>query len=192
MNRWIHSEQGFIGSFDLPWFEWSRIADPDPDHPKGTHSQTERWSRSRLVSHTARKRLHQLEEMSWTLHKEGNVEPPYPPELILQAISEAQYKRTQHFWPKLSTNVGCYRLCPFAHPVACCCVLLRVVACCCATFRTCQKADLATERERQVSTARANQAPGLTNRREANWAPENAFSPFRELSRRRLTFPFCC
>ena len=37
MNRWIHSGQGFIGSFDLPWFEWSRITDPNPDHPKGTH-----------------------------------------------------------------------------------------------------------------------------------------------------------
>ena len=35
MNRWIHSGQGFIGSFDLPWSEWSRIT--DPDHPKGMH-----------------------------------------------------------------------------------------------------------------------------------------------------------
>ena len=24
----------FIGSFDLPWSEWSRITDPDPDIPK--------------------------------------------------------------------------------------------------------------------------------------------------------------
>ena len=37
MNRWIHSGQGFIGSFDLPWSRWSQIADPDPDHPKETH-----------------------------------------------------------------------------------------------------------------------------------------------------------
>ena len=37
MNRWIHSGEGFIGSFDLPWSKWSRIADPDPDHPKETH-----------------------------------------------------------------------------------------------------------------------------------------------------------
>ena len=38
MNWWIHSGQGFIGSFDLPWSKWSRITDPDPDpdHPKGT------------------------------------------------------------------------------------------------------------------------------------------------------------
>ena len=53
-----------------------------------------------------------------------------------------------------------------------CCVrlhtLLDVVGCCCATFRTCQKADLATERERQLTTARPNQATGMTNRREAN------------------------
>ena len=27
MNRWIHSGQGFIGSFDLPWSKWSRITD---------------------------------------------------------------------------------------------------------------------------------------------------------------------
>ena len=40
MNRWIHSEQGFIASFDLPWSERSQIADPDPDHPKGTHPKT--------------------------------------------------------------------------------------------------------------------------------------------------------
>ena len=37
MNLWTHSGQGFIGSFDLPWSKWSQIADPDPDHPKGTH-----------------------------------------------------------------------------------------------------------------------------------------------------------
>ena len=47
-------------------------------------------------------------------------------------------------------------------------MLLRVVGGCCATFRTGQKADLATERERQVTTARANQAAGMTNRRGAN------------------------
>ena len=31
MNRLIHSRQGFIGSLDLPWSEWSGIT--DPDHP---------------------------------------------------------------------------------------------------------------------------------------------------------------
>ena len=30
--------KGFISSFDLLWSKWSRIADPDPDHPKGMHS----------------------------------------------------------------------------------------------------------------------------------------------------------
>ena len=40
MNRRIHSEHGFIGSFDLQWSEWSQITDPDPDHPKGTHPKT--------------------------------------------------------------------------------------------------------------------------------------------------------
>ena len=34
--------------------------------------------------------------------------------------------------------------------------------------------DLATERERQLTTARANQTTGLTNGRAANWAPEVA------------------
>ena len=53
-------------------------------------------------------------------------------------------------------------------------------------------ADLATERERQLTTARANQTTGLTNGRAANWAPEVEFSPYRALSRRQMTFPFCC
>ena len=34
--------------------------------------------------------------------------------------------------------------------------------------------DLATERERQLTTARANQTTGLTNGRTANWAQEVA------------------
>ena len=37
MNRWIHSVQGFIGSFDQKLSELSRITDPDPDHLKGMH-----------------------------------------------------------------------------------------------------------------------------------------------------------
>ena len=44
------------------------------------------------------------------------------------------------------------------------------------------KADLATERERQLTTARANQTTGLTNDRAENWAPEVVFSPFSALS----------
>ena len=54
------------------------------------------------------------------------------------------------------------------------------------------KADLTTERERLLTTARANQTTGLTNGRAANWVPEVEFSPFRALSRRQMTFPFCC
>ena len=54
------------------------------------------------------------------------------------------------------------------------------------------EADLATERERQLTTVRADQTTGLTNGRAANWAPEVVFSPFRALSRRQLTFPSCC
>ena len=44
------------------------------------------------------------------------------------------------------------------------------------------EADLATEREPQLMTARASQTSGLTNGRGANWAPEVVFSPFRALS----------
>ena len=43
MNRRIHSGQGFIGSFDLPWSKWSRIADPDPNHPKATQPYKSLW-----------------------------------------------------------------------------------------------------------------------------------------------------
>ena len=42
-----------------------------------------------------------------------------------------------------------------------------------------QQADLATERERQLTTACANQTTGLTNCTAANWAPEVDFSPHR-------------
>ena len=34
----------------------------------------------------------------------------------------------QHCWPTTPSIVGCYMLSPFAHPVACCWMLLRVVA----------------------------------------------------------------
>ena len=51
---------------------------------------------------------------------------------------------------------------------------------------------LATEREHQLTTARAIQTTGLTNGEAANWSPEGAFSPFRTLSRSELTFPFGC
>ena len=54
------------------------------------------------------------------------------------------------------------------------------------------QADLAIERERQLITTRANQITGLTNGSVANWALEVKISPFRALSRRQMTFPFCC
>ena len=43
MNWWIHSGQGFIGSFHLLWSEWSQITDPDPNHLKGTHPNISSW-----------------------------------------------------------------------------------------------------------------------------------------------------
>ena len=53
------------------------------------------------------------------------------------------------------------------------------------------KADLATERERLLTTARANQTTGLTNGRAANWVPEVEFSPFRALSRKGKRLQSC-
>ena len=50
------------------------------------------------------------------------------------------------------------------------------------------EADLATERECHLTTARANQT-SLTNDRARNWRPEVEFTPFRALSRRQMTFP---
>ena len=55
-----------------------------------------------------------------------------------------------------------------------------------------ESADLANERERQLTTARKNRTTGLTNVRAAKWVPEVEFSPFYALSRRQMTFPFCC
>ena len=40
MNRWIHSGQGFIGSFDLPWSKLSQNTDTDGEHLKGTDPKT--------------------------------------------------------------------------------------------------------------------------------------------------------
>ena len=48
-------------------------------------------------------------------------------------------------------------------------------------YGSAQYAALATERERQLTTARANQIIGLTNRWATNWAPEVVFSTFRAL-----------
>ena len=67
--------------------------------------------------------------------------------------------------------------------------LLSITSCAPPADRASLVADLATERERQLTTARANQTTGLTNGRAANWAPEVEFSPFRTPSRRQMTFP---
>ena len=50
------------------------------------------------------------------------------------------------------------------------------------TSSVCYKADLATERERQLTTARANQITGLTNDRATIWTPKVEKSAFRALS----------
>ena len=43
---------------------------------------------------------------------------------------------TQHCWQTTPNIVVCYMLRPFAHPVACCCMLLRIVRSCCAKFES--------------------------------------------------------
>ena len=37
VNRWLLSQSGLVGSFNASWSEWSRIIDPDPDHPIGMY-----------------------------------------------------------------------------------------------------------------------------------------------------------
>ena len=46
----------------------------------------------------------------------------------LRCLPGTPCKRTQNFRPAVPNIVGCYTLRPFAHPVACCCVLLGVIA----------------------------------------------------------------
>ena len=43
-NWWIRSGEGFVGSFDAPWSEWSWIIDPDPDHPKERPLKRASWN----------------------------------------------------------------------------------------------------------------------------------------------------
>ena len=62
-------------------------------------------------------------------------------------------------------------------------------------FRISYRLSLATERERRLTTARANQTTGLTNGRGTNRTPEVKFSRFRALSRRQMTLliqPIMC
>ena len=49
MNWWMRSEKGFIGSFELPWSEWSLISDPDLDHPRRTHPRIHRFIWSTMI-----------------------------------------------------------------------------------------------------------------------------------------------
>ena len=60
--------------------------------------------------------------------------PPPPPKKKLYNLCflispgyQGTCKRTQRGWPKTPNIVGCYILRPFAHPVACCWMMLSVV-----------------------------------------------------------------
>ena len=55
------------------------------------------------------------------------LEPWFWANVWANLLYKAPCKRTQHCWPTTPNIVGCYILRPFAHPVACCCVLLRKV-----------------------------------------------------------------
>ena len=50
------------------------------------------------------------------------------PYLAPKILHKAACKQTQHCWPTTPNIVACYMLHLFAHPVACCWMLLRVVA----------------------------------------------------------------
>ena len=47
---------------------------------------------------------------------------------ILQHVVKPHANGGKHCWPTTPNIVGCYKLRPFAHPVSCCWMLLRVVA----------------------------------------------------------------
>ena len=61
--------------------------------------------------------------------------PPTPPPqkklynlcFLISPGYQGTCKRTQRGWPKTPNIVGCYILRPFAHPVACCWMMLSVV-----------------------------------------------------------------
>ena len=57
---------------------------------------------------------------------------------------KAPCKRTQYCWPITPNIVGCYMLRPFAHPVACFWVLLRVVGSCRIRLHTTANKDATT------------------------------------------------
>ena len=65
------------------------------------------------------------------LKKGGEAGPPGPSPGSATGCNIREFnapcKRTQYCWPTTPNVVGCYMLRPFAHPVACCCVLLRKV-----------------------------------------------------------------
>ena len=62
----------------------------------------------------------------------------------LLTIYKAPLKRAQHCWPTTPNVVGCYMLRPFAHPVVCCWMLLRVVGSCHIRLHTTANKDATT------------------------------------------------
>ena len=88
MNWWIHSGQGFIGSFDLSWSEWSRITDPHPDHIKETHPKTG---------------LEEIEISTWRVHIFPNLVLPIAYQLRGQ-------KQVQARWYTQGLNIRHYNM----------------------------------------------------------------------------------
>ena len=44
-SQQIHPGKGFVGSFYVPWTEWSWIIDSNLDHLKGTHLNSLGWTK---------------------------------------------------------------------------------------------------------------------------------------------------
>ena len=51
MSRWILVQSGFIGSFDLPWSEWSEITGPDHGIRRRFRRRFQRFNQCRLTWH---------------------------------------------------------------------------------------------------------------------------------------------
>ena len=73
MNWWLHSEQKFIGSFDLPWSKWSGISDPSKSlsSQRSTHPKWHRFLSKQFIGQTPLHHIHKF-SFHWNLviHKQ--------------------------------------------------------------------------------------------------------------------------
>ena len=73
MNWGLHSEQKFIGSFDLPWSKWSGISDPSKSlsSQRSTHPKWHRFLPKQFIGQTPLHHIHKF-SFHWNLviHKQ--------------------------------------------------------------------------------------------------------------------------